>query len=361
MRLLCALLALCLTAPLYANAAPKIERLGPALTHPWGMDFLSPSEVLVTTRKGQLFSITIATGATKMIKGLPKVAYFGQGGLLDIAIDGDMIYLCYAKALGNDTATAIDKARLVGDRLTGRMTIFTANQPSASVHHFGCRLALDDGLLFASLGDRGMRHSAQMPHSHNGAIIRIAADGSPPEDNPRLDGWADEIFTIGHRNPQGMAIHPDTGDLWTHEHGPQGGDEINIHIAGENYGWPVVSHGKEYGTSTPVSEHTSHPEMQDPKWVWTPSIAPSGMAFYPTTATMFPYLAGSLLVGYLKFKRLYQVILSDKGTPIDERVILDRTLGRIRDIAVAEDGALLILNDATDRSRPTGGLYRLSQ
>ena len=361
MRFLLYMIAVLMTATSLASAAMKIERLGPALTHPWGMDFLSASQILVTTRAGKLFAIHLETGQSQEITGLPEVAYFGQGGLLDVAVDGEDIFLCYAKPLGNQTTTAIDKARLTGQQLSGRMTIFSANEPSQSVHHFGCRLAIHKDHLYASLGDRGARQTAQMPNTHKGAIIRILKDGSTPADNPRLAGWTDETYTIGHRNPQGLAIHPQTGQIWAHEHGPQGGDEINILIAGGNYGWPIVSHGKEYGTDTPVSDITTHPDMEDPTWVWVPSIAPSGMAFYPSDAPMFPELGGHLLVGSLKFKRLYQVMIDQDGSPVSERIILDRSLGRIRDIAVGPDGALLILNDATKSSTPTGGLYRLSR
>ena len=348
-----------------AMAEIQIEKIGPDLTHPWGMDLLDDGSVLVTTRPGQLYHIKRQSGTgeniSKEIGNLPEVAHFGQGGLLDVAIAGDDIFLCYAKPFANGAATAIDKAKLRGDALIGRMTIFTSNRKVDSAHHFGCRLVLDDGYLYASFGDRGMRHSAQKPAFHDGSIIRIQQDGTIPDDNPRLDGWAEGVFSIGHRNPQGLALHPETGALWAHEHGPKGGDEINIITKGGNYGWPVVSHGKEYGTDTPVSNLTSHPQMIDPVWIWVPSIAPSGMAFYPKEAAMFPQLQNSLLVGSLKFKRLYQVMMGADGLPASEAIILDKSLGRIRDVMIAPDGSILILNDASALSNPAGGLYRLSQ
>ena len=359
MRLLSlSLISLWLCA-LPAMAEMRVEKIGPDLTYPWGLDFLDDGSVMVTTRPGQLYHINLQSGSSKEIGNLPEVAHFGQGGLLDVAIAGDDIFLCYAKPFANGAATAIDKATLKGDRLTGRMTIFTSNRRVNSAHHFGCRLVLDGRYIYASFGDRGMRHSAQKPAFHDGSIIRIHQDGTVPD--PQFDGWAEGIFSIGHRNPQGMARHPETGAIWAHEHGPKGGDEINIITKGGNYGWPLVSHGKEYGTDTPVSKLTSHPDMIDPVWVWVPSIAPSGMAFYPKEGAMFPQLQNSLLVGSLKFRRLYQVMMGTDGLPVSEVIILDKSLGRIRDVAVAPDGSILILNDANDAGKPTGGLYRLSQ
>ena len=295
------------------------------------------------------------------IKNLLAVVHSGQGGLLDVAAVGDQIFLCYAKKIGRGAATAIDRAILDGDQLINRVTIFHSNNNPQSAHHFGCRLTIKGQMIYASLGDRGNRYNAQKPANHDGSVVRIGFDGTPPANNPNLPGWEDALFTIGHRNPQGMAINPATGDIWAHEHGPQGGDEINILKKGENYGWPVISFGAEYGTGTPVSEATSHPDIADPIWVWTPSIAPSGMAFYPSDAAMFEELQGSLLVGSLKFSRLYHVMLNSDGLPTKERVLIDGTLGRIRDVAIAPDGAILLLNDAGKSGNPAGGLYRLSR
>ena len=338
-----------------ASAEMRLDKVGEALSHPWGMDFLSRDEMIITTRPGRLVKIALDTGETTPISDVPQVAHFGQGGLLDVSVDGDWLYLCYAKAVGGNVATAIDKARLVGTSLQGRMTLFTSNHQSPSAHHFGCRLVLQDNHLFASLGDRGERQSAQNPRLHSGSIIRLQLDGRPAANAPLKEGWAPEVFSIGHRNPQGLAQHPQSGALYAHEHGPKGGDEINIITAGENYGWPLVSHGKEYGTNTPVSTEKSRPDMVDPLWVWDPSIAPSGMAFYPDNASHFPELQGTLLVGSLKFQRLYALTLSEDGHPLSERVILDGDLGRIRDVAVSDEGVIYLINDAH-----AGGLYRLT-
>ena len=343
---------------------PQLNQIGPSLNHPWGMDFLDENTVLVTERGGALHLVNLSAGTSDQIGNLPEVVDVGQGGLLDIAIQDEQIFLCYSKASAAGVVTAIDSAALSDGMLINRKTIFTTNNPNRSSVHFGCRLAIQDGYLFASLGDRGSRQNAQAAEIHDGSIIRIRLDGKLPVDNLLIQGWTKETFSIGHRNPQGLAIHPETGALWAHEHGPKGGDEINVIQAGSNYGWPVVSHGREYGSGLRVSKHNSLPGYNDPEWVWVPSIAPSGMAFYPGkegSSEMFPELAGSLLVGSLKFRRLYQVEMGPDGMPLSERILIDKTLGRIRDVAVAKDGAILLLNDASAQSNPAGGLYRISR
>ena len=370
-----------------------LERVGPALAHPWGMEFLTSDTVLVTTRGGELWKIDLEAGAdgtATEITGTPDVYARRQGGLLDVAAIDGHVYLCYSAVLPGGSATAIDRAVIDGDRLVRRRTIFTGNVATPSGHHFGCRLHVTGTALWATLGDRGDRDNGQDPTTHAASIIRLTPDGAPHPDNPHITdrkkaGWAPEIFSIGHRNPQGMAMHPMTGDIWTHEHGPRGGDEINIlrpgsstpdpstpgPDAGANYGWPAVSHGREYATGRRVSPHDSLPGFVDPVWVWIPSIAPSGMAFYPDgpatamapaamfPAPPFPDWRGHLLVGSLKFRRLYLVEIGDDGLPASERVILDGEIGRIRDVAVGPDGpfagAVFLLSD-----EERGGLWRLT-
>ena len=356
-----------------ATEPPRLHQIGPVLDHPWGMDFISADEVLVTERGGALYRINITNGATKRISNVPAVVASGQGGLLDVMVARGLVYLCYAKMTDTGIVTAIERASLSGARLYDRTTIFQSNTPSWSNVHFGCRLAMGNGHLFASLGERGKRDNAQNAAIHDGSIIRLMPDGSIPTDNPKRTGWAAEIYSIGHRNPQGMAAHSQTGEIWTHEHGPKGGDEINIIKAGENYGWPRVSHGNEYRNNQPVSDHNSLAGMNDPEWVWIPSIAPSGMAFYPAKAAngedaddddtkiMFPELAGTLLVGSLKFRQLYVVTLDGEGMPSREQIVMGNVIGRIRDVAVASDGSILLLNDAPQSAAPPGGLYRVSQ
>ena len=355
-----------------AMAAPTIDRVGPVLSHPWGMEFLDHDTVLVTERDGRLIRIDLGDGSATQIMGVPPVYARRQGGLLDVAAIDGHVYLCYSAVLEGGSATAIDRAVIEGDRLVRRQTIFTGNAASRSGHHFGCRMQVTGGMIYASLGDRGDRANGQDGATNAASIIRINLDGSVPPDNPGpaglAEGWAAENFTIGHRNPQGMAMHPRTGDIWTHEHGPRGGDEINIirpsRDGGANYGWPKVSFGAEYATGRRVSPHDSLPGYVDPVWVWVPSIAPSGMAFYPDaadgnqTGAMFPAYQGHLLVGSLKFRRLYLVELDADGLPASERVILDGQIGRIRDVAVAPHGphagAILLLSDEAQ-----GGLYMM--
>ena len=211
-----------------AATPTSIERVGPTLSHPWGMEFLDHDTVLVTERGGRLLRIDLADGKATQITRVPRVYARRQGGLLDVAAIDGHIYLCYSALLDGGSATAIDRAVLDGNRLVKRQTIFTGNETSRSGHHFGCRMQLTGGMIYASLGDRGDRDNGQNPATNAASIIRINLDGSVPASNPHLPGWAPENFTIGHRNPQGMAMHPRTGAIWTHEHGPRGGDEINI-------------------------------------------------------------------------------------------------------------------------------------
>ena len=357
-----------------------LERVGPKRAHPWGLEFLTSDTVLVTERGGTLWKIGLADGAATRITGTPDVYARRQGGLLDVAAIDGHVYLCYSAVLPGGSATAIDRAVIDGDRLVRRRTIFTGNVATKSGHHFGCRLHVTGTALWATLGDRGDRENGQDATTHAASIIRLTPDGAPhpdntPPDDPDIEGWLPEIFSIGHRNPQGLAMHPVTGEIWAHEHGPRGGDEINIlrpdRDAGANYGWPAVSHGREYATGMRVSRDDSLPGFVDPVWVWTPSIAPSGMAFYPDDvagdmvpapmfpAPMFPEWRGHLLVGSLKFRRLYLVGIGDDGLPASESIILDGEIGRIRDVAVGPDGpfagAVFLLSDEAQ-----GGLYRLT-
>ena len=343
-------------------ASLQFEQIGPSLKNPWGMDFINDRELLVTEKRGRIYHINISNGYSVEIQNVPSVSSTMQGGLLDIIFNEGAVFYCYSKDTSEGTVLAIDSAHIVDNKLDKRLTIFESNNPSWSSYHFGCRLEISNGKLFATLGERGNRFNSQDASTHAGSIIRINFDGSIPEDNPKLDGWAPENFSIGHRNPQGMKLNPETEEIWSHEHGPKGGDEINIVVSGNNYGWPVVSHGFEYGTEDKVSEHDSLPGFNDPEWVWIPSIAPSGMDFYPMNSgekVMFPNLQGSLLVGSLKFRRLYSISINKDGLPESESILIDGTLGRIRDVAIAKDGSILILNDESSLSKPVGGLYRI--
>ena len=353
-----------------------VERIGARLQNPWGMDFITDTSMLVTERRGRLWRYDLDSGSRVEIGNVPDVVAQGQGGLLDVLVheqDGqDVVYLCYSRAVEAGVATAVNRAVLGDDSLEDSRIIFTSNTAKQGGRHFGCRMVISNNHLYLSIGDRGDRDTAQDGTLHGGSVVRLGLDGSVPDDNPSANSpsassssvdnsdakdwpdvqdWIAENYTIGHRNPQGMAIHPETGALWVHEHGPRGGDEINILKAGANYGWPITSHGREYSGGAINNGLRSAPGVTDPVWVWVPSIAPSGMAFYQ--GDRFPELKDTLLVGSLVFRSLYVVVL-EGGVPKREEAILKRRIGRVRDVAVGVDGSVLLLSDEHG-----GGLYRL--
>jgi glucose/arabinose dehydrogenase len=244
--------------------------------------------------------------------------------------------------------TEVVRGRLDGDVLRDTEVIFRAEPKSAGGRHFGSRLVFDGaGDLFITLGDRGERYRAQDLGDHAGSVVRLADDGGVPADNPFTGraGARGEIFSLGNRNVQGAALHPETGELWAHEHGPQGGDELNVIRAGVNYGWPVITYGVEYVIGTAIGEGTSKQGMAQPLHYWAPSIAPSGMTFY--TADRFPAWRGNLFVGSLKFRQLVRLVLEGEEVVHEERM-LDEVLGRIRDVRQGPDGLLYLLTDAPD-------------
>lgn len=337
--------------------ALTIERIGGVIEHPWGVTVLNDREVVVTSRSGSIYLVDIVTGEQRSLEPLPSVAVNRQGGMLDIVAaphnDGYRLYYCYSKPVGWGATVAIDQVDLVNGLLSHTQTLFQSNHSTDSGVHFGCRLALVGAELFASLGDRGDRENSQLPSHHAGSVVRIDLKKTSPQE-PLKSGWLPEIYSIGHRNPQGLAIHPETGQLWSHEHGPRGGDELNLIKAGHNYGWPLVSYGKEYFGGD-IGLNRSPEGFVDPAWVWTPSIAPSGMLFY--TADMFPEWQGDLLVGALKYESIYHLEWdATLNKPTRETRLFEGQFGRIRDIEQLPDGSLLVLSDAKK-----GALHRLSQ
>ena len=329
------------------------------LEHPWSVAFLPGGGYLITERPGRLNRIT-PDGRRIVLRNLPDITARGQGGLLDVVLhpafsDNRLIYFSYVRGAGRRLGTAVARARLAGDALRDVEPLFHMQPQSDSGHHFGSRLVFDrNGLLFITLGDRGDRHRAQRLNDHAGAIVRLHDDGRIPHDNPLVGqpGVRPEIWSWGHRNPQGAALNPWTGQLWTHEHGPQGGDEVNIARAGANYGWPVITYGVNYGSGTPIGVGTHRPGMVQPLHHWTPSIAPSGMAFYDRTR--FAGWHGDLLIGSLKFRQLVRLTLDGNRVVHEERLLSDR-FGRIRDVRVHPDGAVYLLTDAR-----AGALIRLT-
>lgn len=333
----------------------KLVTVAGNLHHPWALAFL-PGEhgYLVTERRGSLWHISKAGQRTE-IKNVPTVYAEGQGGLLDVLVppdfeQGGWIYLTYAgpdpknpDLAGTEVARA--KLYLSQHRLDDLEVIFRQSPKVESDIHFGSRMVLaSDRTLYITAGERGDKDQAQNPQRHQGKVVRINLDGSLPADNPFVSSKdvLPEIFSTGHRNPQGLTLNPYTGEVWEIEHGPQGGDEINILKAGRNYGWPAVTFGRNYVIGTKISEHTHLEGMEDPIWQWTPSIAPSGMAFY--TGDVFPAWKGNLFVGALSFRQLDRMEIRD--SKVVAREILLKDFGqRIRDVRNGPDGTLYLLTD----------------
>ncbi len=336
----------------------QVIKLAGNLENPWGMAFMPEGSILVSERPGRLRIVKDAH-LSEPLAGLPAIARHGQGGLLDVALHPDFasnrrIYFSYTARDSTGVGTEVAFAELHVNRLENLTVIFRMKPKSSTGHHFGSRLVFDDqNHLFITLGDRGDKDRAQRPGDHAGSVIRLHDDGTVPQDNPFVGqpGWAAEKFDLGHRNMQGAAFHPETGALWTHEHGPQGGDEINIVRPGRNYGWPVITYGVNYGIGTKIGEGTSKAGMEQPLHYWVPSIAPSGMTFY--TGDKFPAWKGDLLVGALKDRMLVRLELSGEQIVHEERFLKDE-IGRIRDVRQGPDGYIYLLTDEKD-----GGLYRL--
>jgi len=328
-----------------------VTRIADGLEHPWGLAFLPDGRMLVTERPGRLRVIGKDRRLEREpVAGLPFIAVSGQGGLLDVALhpryaENSLVYLSYTGRGTDGVGTEVARGRLAGNRLEDVQVIFRQQPRGGTGRHFGSRLVFDrEGFLYITLGDRGEQNRAQNPDDHAGSVIRLHDDGRVPKDNPFAGkpGWKPEKFTLGNRNMQGAALHPQTGLLWTHEHGPQGGDEINVIRAGTNYGWPIITYGVNYGIGTRIGEGTQKPGMAQPLHYWVPSIAPSGMAFY--TGDRFPAWRGDLFVGALRDQMLVRLKLDGEKVVKEER-ILKNTLGRIRDVRNGPDGFLYLLTD----------------
>jgi glucose/arabinose dehydrogenase len=342
----------------------RLVKVVEGLEYPWGLAFLPDGRILVTERPGRL-RIVGKDGklAPQAVAGLPQVAVHGQGGLLDVALhprftQNDLVYLSYAARGEGGISTEVARGRLSANRLENLEVIFRQQPKSSSGRHFGSRLVFDrEGYLYITLGDRGEMERAQKADDHAGSVIRLHDDGRVPADNPFVGkpGWKPEKYTLGNRNIQGAALHPRTGQLWTHEHGPQGGDEVNVIRAGVNYGWPVITYGVNYGIGTKIGEGTHKPGMAQPLHYWVPSIAPSGMAFY--TGDRFPAWRGDLFVGALRDQVLVRLKL-DGDKIVNEERMLKNVLGRIRDVRSGPDGYLYLLTDESNgvltRIEPAG-------
>ena len=342
----------------------KVETFAQGLEHPWGMQFLPDGRLLVTERLGRMRLIDKdGKLSPAILQGLPEVAAVGQGGLLDVLLAPDfaksgIIYLSYGEPREDGkNGTSVARAKLVfegdGARLEDVKVIFRQQPAAKSGHHFGSRLVwAKDGTLFITTGERyQLRDQSQNPANDIGKIIRINADGSIPGDNPKLPGWAPEVWSIGHRNVQGAALRPGTQQLYTVEHGAQGGDELNHPEAGKNYGWPIITYGIDY-SGAKIHESTQKAGMEQPLKYWVPSIAPSGMTFY--TGNVFAPWRGSLFVGALAGQLLVRLELDGDKVVREER-LLQQLRERIRDVREGPDGALWL---ATDSS--SGRILRLT-
>ena len=327
----------------------EVKLIADGLQFPWGMAFKPDGNILVTERIGQLRIITSDGKVSEPVKGVPAVFNHQQGGLLDVALDPDfeknrLIYLSYAEPEGTKASTAVARAELVDGRLEKLQVIFRQLPKTEGGVHFGSRLVFArDGNLFITLGDRGSySDESQYVNNYFGKIIRIRPDGSVPADNPfaKNPQAKPEIWSFGHRSVQGAAIHPKTGELWIHEHGPKGGDEINIPQAGKNYGWPKASYGIHY-IGMPIKDEHAEQGFEEPIHYWTPSIAPSGMVFY--TGNHFPVWRGSLFVGALAGKHVVRLPTDGKKI-LGEEQLLTQT-ARFRDVEQGPDGALYFLTD----------------
>lgn len=340
----------------FASSAGQldVQTIASGLAHPWALAFLPDGRMLVTERPGRMRIVTPEGQVSPPLKGVPDVWASGQGGLLDVVTDkayaqNRTIYFCYAERTAGGGRTAVARARLNDDasRLDETKVIFRQEGPLSSGNHYGCRIAqAGDGNLFVTLGDHySARDEAQNLGNHIGKLIRITPDGAAPPDNPFVGraGAKPEIWSYGHRNQQGLAINPLTGDVWESEHGPRGGDEINLVGKGRNYGWPAIGYGIDY-SGAKIHGSTAKDGMEQPLKYWVPSIAPSGLAFY--SAKLFPKWTGSLFTGALAGKMLVRLQLNGTAVTSEER-LLPNLNERIRDVRQGPDGALWLLTDSS--------------
>ncbi|MGR5061496.1 PQQ-dependent sugar dehydrogenase [Photobacterium sp. DNB22_13_2] len=347
-----------------------VEKIAQTNGVPWGMVFTPDNQLLITYRDGIVRLLDPASGKTQDVSGHPAISEYGQGGLLDVAIldvggldssnlesgrniTATWYYFTYSKAKGGEAATTLARAQLEGSRLTQWQDLLITQSLSDASRHFGSRIAFDNkGHIFFSIGDRAHRPNGQDLSTHAGSILRLNLDGSVPKDNPFIDtaNALPEIWSYGHRNPQGLQFDPVTNRLWSNEHGPRGGDEINLISAGANYGWPEISHGKEYWGPIAVGEGTEKEGIISPLKVYTPSIAPGSLLLYRGTA--FPNWQGHLFSGALKLRHLNRVSVTDTEKLVNEERLLEELDVRIRALVLDAQGWLYFSADS-------GTIYRL--
>ena len=327
----------------------RLVPVGGPFDQAWGMTFLPDGRMLVTELDGNLRILQPGERPSKPLPGLPRIESYGQGGLMDVVLDPGFatnrrLYLSHVWDAADGKTTAIGTARLDEDRLDGFRIIFIGRAGGGTGRHFGSRLRFSaDGKLFVTIGDRGHRPNAQDLGTHAGAILRLNPDGTAPPDNPFVDraGALPEIWSYGHRNPQGLAFDPATGQLWSQEHGPRGGDEVNLIERGRNYGWPAITHGRNYN-GTSITNETARPGMEQPRTYWVPSIAPSGLTVH--RGDKFPLWNGNLFVGALRAQLLVRLEIDGQRVVHEERLLTDFG-NRIRDVRTGPDGLIYLLLD----------------
>ena len=328
----------------------QLVKIASGLGVPWGMAFISDDKMLFTERQGNLGILNVNSGLLEYIEGLPEIHVAGQGGLMDVAASPDYdsegwLYFTYAKPVNSYSETTLARARLIDLHLVDWQDLLVTRSIEGDNKHFGSRIAFDGEFVYFSVGERGYRPNAQDLSTHAGSIIRLNLDGSTPADNPFVNNnqALDEIWSYGHRNPQGLVWDNLEQRLWSIEHGPRGGDEINLIVKGKNYGWPVISYGKEYWLPLSVGEGTQKVGMEQPLKVYTPSIAPSSLLLY--TGEAFPQWRGNLFAGSLKLKHINRVVFDKAGHALAEERFLEGLNERIRALSQSSEGWLYFSTD----------------
>lgn len=366
--LLFVLTGLCLLSTISANESAliiksegmelKVEEIASGLGIPWGMAFLSPDKLLVTERSGSVLLLDLKTSNKVRLKNTPKVMHDGQGGMLDVALSPDYktsgwIYFTYVKNIDDEGATVLARAKLNKDQFNQWQELLVSKSRTDESRHFGSRITFDsNGHVFFGIGDRGVRPNSQNLANHAGTIIRLNLDGSIPNDNPFIKNkkGLPEIWSYGHRNPQGLVFDTKYNRLWEIEHGPRGGDEINLVQPGKNYGWPEISYGKEYWGPVAVGDGTHRKGMEQPVKVYIPSIAPGSLIIYKGDA--FPKWKGNLFSGALKLRHINRIVLEKAGTVIKEERLLQSLDERIRALVQDPEGRIYFSTDS-------GKIYRI--
>lgn len=328
----------------------SVEQVVSGLSIPWGMAFLPDGRILVTERPGSLRLVDVGQRSSVQVKGVPAVAAMNQGGLLDVQVhpafgSNPYVYLCHSVGKERELTTRLSRYRLEGDALVDETILFTGEPWLATVHHFGCRVHLDgQGHIYFTIGDRGERDLSQRLDVDAGKVHRIREDGSIPADNPFVgrEGARPSVWSYGHRNQQGLAFRPGTQQLWATEHGPRGGDEVNEVRPGLNYGWPVVTYGREYH-GPKIGEGTEKEGIEPPRLQWTPSIGPSGLIFY--TGDAFPAWKGQMLAGGMALTHLNRLEIAADGSGVEKERLFDDLGWRVRDVEQGPEGHLYLLVD----------------